>query len=311
MVLLAGFAAVGVGGIAAVSPKLAVAAVLGLGVMAATLSRPLLGIAVFIVITLPENLPSSFGVATLAKPLGLLITFAWILSLIADRGRHVPFLPRDQPLVAAAAVGYTAWAISSAVWATESGTALSNALRLVQVVVLVLVVYSAVRSKRDLRLLAQSFLVGAALTAAYSLASGRYTEGRITGGIVNPNYLASMIVVAIVLAGFMFAGETRARNRLVLLLFMAVYAVAFVQTQSRGGIIGLIAALVAAVIVGGPVRARVIATVCVIAGIGISYYAILAPQSLRDRVTNVSAQGSAGRSDEWTVALHMGKITPS
>jgi O-antigen ligase len=302
---LALVAALAVAREAVIAPKIAVGLVFGLVLVAISIWRLIAGVAIFVVLTFPEHLPGSLGVGqTLAKPVGLVLILSWLLSLASQRER-VPLLFRDQPLVAACVLAFTVWAIASLVWATDTGAARFDASRLVQVVVLMFVTYSATRTTRDLSILMWSFLVGAVASSLYSLGSGSYGEGGRLSGIFDPNYFAAELVAAMLFAAFMLAVPRRPFTRLILLVFLGIYAAAFVLTESRGGIIALAAAFLATVFLAGPIRARAIAVLLIVSAIAIVYYAEIAPAKLRDRITNVSAQSSAGRADEWRIALRI------
>ena len=58
------------------------------------------GLALFVVLTFPDQLPGSLGVGpTLAKPLGVVIVISWLFAIVGDRQRVIPFLPRDSPVL--------------------------------------------------------------------------------------------------------------------------------------------------------------------------------------------------------------------
>jgi O-antigen ligase len=82
-----------------------------------------------------------------------------------------------------------------------------------------------------------------------------------------------------------------------------VTAVSLFMTQSRGGVIGLGAAILAGVVLSGPARLRMVLAMLLITAAGLTYYGVFASQAARDRVTNFSPQASSGRSDLWTVAI--------
>jgi O-antigen ligase len=294
---------------AVTSPRVAIGLVVALVVVAVVLGRLLAALVLFTVLTFPSNLPTPIGIATLAKPLGLILTMGWLLALVTQ-GERIPFLARDEPLLSAVILSYSLWAIASSLWAADPSAAFANSARLVQVVVLLFIVYSALRTPRDLRVVAWAFLIGAFATSAYALASGVVYGGRITGGIVNPNFLAAELVVSLILGGFMLAVAKSVRTRLLLIAFLPTYAVAFVRTESREGLIALLIAFVVAVFLAGPIRARIVAMLLVVLALGVAYYARLAPESLRTRVTQISSQNSAGRTDEWKIALRIGTDHP-
>ena len=146
------------------------------------------GLALFVVLTFPDQLPGALGVgATLAKPLGVVIVISWLLTIVGDREREIPFLPRDAPVLTYALLALLVWCVTSMVWATNRSVALQGAGRLVQLVGLIFVTYSAVRRPRDFMILVWAFLVGAAVTSVYALGTGTLRSGRLTGGIFNPN----------------------------------------------------------------------------------------------------------------------------
>jgi O-antigen ligase len=291
------------------SPRITVAAAVGLVLAAIVLKRLLVGVVLFTIITFPSSLPSSFGIATLAKPLGLLLLFSWVL-LLAARRQDVSSLIRDHWVLAVGVISYMIWALLSASWATDPTATLTSGSRLVQVVVLLFIVYSVVRTPSDLRVMAWTYLLAALATSGFALATGVTSAGRITGGIVDPNFLAGEMVVALVLGGFMLAITTNWRTRLLLLGILTTCGAAFIRTQSREGVIALLIAFLLAILVAGPHRSRIVAMVLIVSALGVTYYAKLAPESLRVRITGISSQDSAGRTDIWRLAARAGARRP-
>jgi O-antigen ligase len=190
---------------------------------------------------------------------------------------------------------------------------LHSVSRLVQLVGLVFVTYSAIRKPRDLLILAWAFLIGAAVTSVYALANGTLRFGRLTGGIFNPNALAAEIVVAIVIAIFLLVATRRVSLRLICLALVTVFAIVFVQTQSRSGILALGAAFAFALVASGPLRGRITAVILIAAAIGLAYYVYAAPPQLRERVSSIvtgTSQASPLREDTWQIALQMTRAHP-
>jgi O-antigen ligase len=85
---------------------------------------------------------------------------------------------------------------------------------------------------------------------------------------------------------------------------------AFVRTESREGMIALLVAFVLAIVFAGPHRPRILAVILITAALGVTYYAKLAPASTRLRVTSLSGQDSAGRTDLWRLAMRVGSDHP-
>ena len=302
------FAGLLIGYTATYNPKYCVLLVGGLALVVVTLLNLTIGIVILTLLSFFERIPALSG-APLSKPLGLVLLAAWLVTVTRSREVRVPLLTRDHPLLSFFLVALVVWGLSSAAWATDPYTTLTSALRLALVVVLFFIIYTAVRTERDLLLVTWAFLAGAFLVSISAIVNGTTVEGRLSGGLLDPNYLAAILASSIVVSSFLLpsSGTTK---RLVLLGFIAVYAVALVETQSRGGLIATGVALIVACIVAGPVRTQTIALVVVIVSVGLTYYAVFAPASLKQRVTDVSQQGSASRTDTWQIALHVASDHP-
>ena len=234
----------------------------GLALVVVTMLNLTIGIVMLTLLSFFERIPALSG-APLSKPLGLVLLAAWVVTVTRSREVRVPLLTRDHPLLSFFLVALVVWSISSAAWATDPYATLTSALRLSLVVVLFFIIYTAVRTERDLLLVTWAFLAGAFLVSISAIINGTTVEGRLSGGLLDPNYLAAILASSIVVSSFLLpsSGTTK---RLVLLGFIVVYAVALVETQSRGGLIATGVALIVACIVAGPVRTQTIALVVVI-----------------------------------------------
>jgi O-antigen ligase len=269
----------------------------------------LAGTLLFVFLTFPAQLPGSIGVgATLAKPLGIVLVLSWLMALLSDPRR--PILFRDNPLLAALVVGYVAWAILSLLWSSYSGDTTYDLKRLILAVVLLAVLYSVAGNRRDFLILLWGYVIASATTSIYVLASGTTLEGRLTGGLNDPNYLASELVLAIILAGFLLGSTSRRSLRAVLVAAAGIDIAVFVLTQSRGGIIGLATGAVVAIIVAGRTRTMVLAVSALATGLVIGWIAIFASSGLRHRVTDFSSQATSGRADSWQIAWKIAKAHP-
>jgi putative inorganic carbon (hco3(-)) transporter len=229
---------------------------------------------------------------------------------LAQRRGDMPLLSGDHPLLTYLLFAFLAWCGISIAWAEDVGNATSSMIRLGLAVIFLLMVHSAVKTPRDLRILAWAFVSGASMSALYGFAFGLSAEGRFVGGSGDANFMASVLVSSIVIAAFMLAATSSTSRRLLLLAFITIDFVALLQTQSRGGLIALAVALVSSCFLAGRLRSRVIATSLVVVALGLGYYAVLAPAQLRTRATNISASGSAGRTDLWGVAWQIVKDRP-
>jgi O-antigen ligase len=296
-----------VGAAAVVSPR----GTLLLAVAAVTtwlmIKRLLLGLAIFVFLIFFEQAPF-LNQQPIARPLGAILVLSWIVAIL--RREHVPQLSTSHPFIAGSAVGFTAWAVISLVWARDLAAATYQAQRLILVTILLFVTFSVIRTAADLRVVIWAFTSGAFVSSLLGMVEGTVSGDRLVGGILDPNFLAALTVGAFVLAAFQLTYEPSLAARAVLVVYLCVFAVTFVETQSRGGIIGFAAAVTFAVVFGGPLRRlAVVACLVVVAG-GVAYYAALAPPDVRERATSFSAASSAGRSDSWQIAARMGLDNP-
>jgi O-antigen ligase len=174
------------------------------------------------------------------------------------------------------------------------------------------------RSARTVRLVAFAFVVGALVSVIVGLsghggitttadALDLATRRRFSGGAGDPNFLAAGLVAAIALAVGLLPSVRDPIAKLGVGAATAALGLALAATESRGGIIGAAAALVAAVSLarGQRVQAAVFG-VCVIAAVGAF---MLASPSALNRTTSFNA-GGEGRTELWLVAWRMSEDRP-
>lgn len=303
---IAAGAAAALGAVAVYSPKMAIAALLGGGFLGLAFTRLSLALAIFVVLTFPEHLPGSLGAGpTLAKPVGALIFIAWAGIALTRRGA-LPLLPRDEPALFWAIAGFLVLNGSSVLWATDSSATLSALGRLVLVAALAVVTYTAASMPSGFRTIINGYLLASAATSLFSIASGTYlAKGRLAT-LFDPNYFAAELIPAILIALFLFATAGGPVTRWFAAAVAGADLSAFVLTQSRGGIVGLVVALLAAVAFAGRARPRIVALVLTLVAIGLGYYLTYTPA----HVFESGARGglsaaSSGRTDEWQVALRV------
>lgn len=293
-------------------PTLALAAAAGVVVIVLALRSFTAAVAVFTTLTFFESAPGVGGSLSIVKLLTVVLLVSWTVGMAF--GRPQPLLIRERPVVSAVMLLLFAWAAASALWAVDPHAAESGAFRLVQMLLLVLLVFSAIRDVRDLRTFAWAFIAGAVLTALTALAGvGSGAEGggaRFGGYLGNPNNLAAVVLPALALAGFMLIGASGRLERLLLVVSGIVLLVTLFLTQSRGGLVGLVAMAIAAVLFAGPARRRAAQLLTILAVATIAYYEVIASSSARHRATALSAADSTGRADLWHVALRMFEAHP-
>jgi O-antigen ligase len=159
---------------------------------------------------------------------------------------------------------------------------------------------------------------GAVLTALIGISGGSSAETvtsyggttRLSGSIDDPNFLAAILVPALVLAGFLIAAERSPIARWVLATSAAILVVALFLTQSRGGLVGLAVAAVAGVSLAGRLRSRALVAILTTAAATIVYYTLIAPPVMLARMSAFSSGGGTGRLDLWHIALVMYRKHP-
>lgn len=292
------------GAVAVYSPKAAVAALLAAAFVALAFSRLPLAVAAFIVLTFPENLPGSLGAgATLAKPVGVLILVAWAGAVLTRNG-NLPLLPRGQPLLFWTITALLLFSAASVLWAADPGQTKSTLGRLLLVVGLALVTYTAASSRAGFRTLVYGYLLGSVITSVYSVASGTYLPHGRLAGLFDPNFFAAELIPAILIACFLSVTARSRRTRWLAAAVAAIDLFAFVLTQSRGGIVGLAIALLTGLVFAGRARPRLLAVILVLLAVGLGYYLTYKPAHVfQSGGGGGLASSSSGRTDEWQVAL--------
>jgi len=308
---LAAFTCVVIGGLAAVQPPAALALVLGIGFLFVTFRNLAAGLALFTALVSLDQIPALEASLTFAKLAGGVLAVAWGAQLM--RRHDLRLLIRDRPVVSIAAAGLALWAASSSLWAIDEDVALSSAFRLAQGLLLVFIIYSALREPRHVRWVLGTYVGGAVITALFALGSAA-TGGltRLSGENANPNELAALFLPGVVLSVFAALGERRPLLRWAASGAATILLVALLLTGSRGGLLGLAVALVAGIVVAGAGRVRfgLVAVTLVIGGSVVVYYAAFAPAEQADRVAAISDDGGSGRTDLWRVASEVASDRP-
>ena len=301
--LLVGFASV-------IGPAIALAGSVALVLTALTLFDLTFGIMLVTVLTFFEAIPTFGGGVTFVKLVGAVVILSWLL-LAFNRRSEIRLLPVDQPFFSYAVLALLAWAAASILWASDVEAATSYVVRFLLVVLLLFVTYSAVRGTRQLRMIVWAFAGGALATTIYGIVAGLSSKGdRLIGGIENPNDLAAGIVPAIVLWAALAITTRHGFVRALCFVSIGISVIALFLTQSRGGILGLAVALVVAMLIGGSLRGYAVALGLIVVAVGVGYYFTLSSPIERDRLVNISSEGSSGRTDEWKLAIRAARDHP-
>jgi O-antigen ligase len=311
-------AALGAG--AAGGAALAVDVPLGVAFVSALCFGPLVllnlpaGIATWSGLSYVDALPV-LGVAPLAT--FLIVLLAWV-GAAATRGSEILVRLREERARLALVGGLVLWIVLSFAWATRPELGTEVLLEWLTAGALFAIVATALGDARSVRLVLAALVVGAVASVLVGLTSEDLTQsasaletaeeaGRLRGGSGDPNFLAAGLVPAAVVAGGLLASTRRPLTRILLIAAIGIMAIGFAAAESRGGLVALVVAVVAAFVVFRGARAYVATFVTFLVGVAALWF-VLNPAAW-ERVTTFDRQGN-GRSDLWSVAWQIGADHP-
>ena len=257
---LVGLGAVMVGLLAGQNPKFAVAAALAVGFMLLTLVSLSAGVVVFALVTYLELAPAIGGPAlSFTKVAGgvLALSFLAAYSWKTDKNDVVWV---KFPMLATILAALIAWHVASFFWAERPADTTASIIRIVLNSALLVIVFEAVRSTQTVRAVLGAMVAGATIAAVYGIiATPNVSElaysstagselGRLAGTVGDPNELASLLVVGLVLSGAL-AATSGGAQRATWIGAALLCGGAMFLTGSRGGLVALAAVLVAAIFV--------------------------------------------------------------
>jgi O-antigen ligase len=221
--------------------------------------------------------------------------------------------------VCACAVALVTWLVLSLAWARRPEVAQEVLLAWLTSVVMLAVVLAAIRDARTIRLLLAAFVLAVVVSIAFGvvashsgavpIAAGTVVieEGRLAGGLGDPNYLAASIVPALVLAVGLALVARGPGLRVLLATVPLLLLGGLLATESRGGFVALTAACVAAALLAR--RQRRQAVVVVGALTCILGLALAAAPGVWERLTTTNDAGN-GRVGLTSVARQIAADHP-
>ena len=210
---------------------------------------------------------------------------------------------------------FLAWNGLSFAWSEHPAAAFDALSRLALNAILFLIVFTAIRTERDVMRVFWAFIIGASLATIVGVLTGSgptpYGEAaRISSGSDNANELAAVLVASTALATGLALISRRSPALRTVAFGAAVLSLAgIVLTVSRSGLIALFVAALAAVVFAGRWRPRVLVISGLVIASAVFYFAFLAPETARQRVTT-SQEGGHGREDIWRVGWRMVEAHP-
>jgi O-antigen ligase len=306
--------AVAVGALSGIDPRLGLAAAMSLGFVIVVMSDLAIGLCLYALIAFLNIVPDIGGsFLSFDKVAGGLLAISWLAAVGSRKGARRAFVTAH-PLFAAVLVFFLAWTTLSLTWAGSFGDGFTSVTRYLLSAFLFLIVFTAIRTRRHVEWLLGAFVVASLLSAAYGFVTPpdpNAVQGsdRLAGTLGDANALAAVLVAGVALA-LALAYELRRKPliQLSLIVIAALCLLCNLLTLSRGGLVALAVALVAAVIFGGRWRpiAAVMAVLIALSVVG--FFAFVATPDQTARVTTVDS--GSGRTDLWTVGWRMVQAHP-
>ena len=292
--------------------KYAIAAAFGLAFVAVVMVDVTLGLCAFTFLSFLELLlvteDKSFSFLKVA---GFLLMISWLARISTRREKSESFVA-EHPQFTFILVLFLTWAVLSASWAEAPARALDTSSRYFQNMILFLIVYTAVRERKHAKWLAWAWLAGATFATVPAMLNPPTYEDdltvRISGTIGDPNELAALLVAGTVFAGVLAAITKEPALRVAAGSAVVLFLAGIAYTVSRGGLVALGVALIAACFLAGRWRGRTITVVALGLATVVIYFASFAGLDARDRVTTV--EGGSGRTDIWKVGWRMFEAEP-
>jgi O-antigen ligase len=294
-----------VGALAGLNPPLALALVLGLIFIAVTLTNLTAGVCIFAVLSFLDTILPGGGSLSAPKLIGLMLMLSW-LALVTAGEREQRERIFSHPGFLFVLTLFVAWSLMSATWAEHPGPAIETFTRYLPNAFLFVIVFAAVRTRNQLLWVVGAFVIGAFLSGIYGLIAPPPAGdvGRLAGAGGDPNETAAAMVAGLALATALgVAARGRPFVRLACAAAGVICMLALFLTSSRGGLISLAVALLAAVALGGRRRGTMLAAAGCAVLVTVFYFATIAPEAVRQRVTH--PQGGTGRVDIWKVGWRM------
>ncbi len=296
----------------ALDPVLALAALIGLGLLAIVLTNVTAGLMVFVATSFLQVALDDAGAPPLAKLVGMFLVVGWLAGIVLDSSekRASRDLLAGNPTLAVLAALFLCWSLFSLLWAEDTAVAQETGIRYALLFVLFPIVVAAVRTERAVNWLYTIMIGGGLFAAAAAEVVGKDTpdvERRLGGAGFNSNELGLYLLAGTVLAATLTCNRSlSSAGRIAAAGATVLSAVGLVLTGSRGAALGLIVTLIVAPFAVG--RGRRLATLAVVAMLALTTFVALgafASNPSVKRVTSAGTEGGSGRVDLWTIGLRV------
>lgn len=189
------------------------------------------------------RLPELSGIVASARPviIATLIALWWLAFKTTYQQRKEVFSSLSTKLVCA----YLLFVLASVPFAVYSAGTFAILKALLAPVLMFLTIQFVRPHIHNLERLQRSLVIASAVYATYALIAGDNSSGRLkAGGMYDPNDMASLMAIALVLGLGLIAHSASLLSRLAVIYSIVVLGLAAVATGSRGGLVGLIAGVI-------------------------------------------------------------------
>jgi O-antigen ligase len=303
---------VGVGLIAGVDPRLGLAAAMGLAFTIIVMADLSVGLCLYALLAFLNIVPDVGGsFLSFDKVAGGLLLLSWMGAVVIRKEERRAFVSAH-PAFFGVLVFFFGWVVFSLLWAPERSEGFEPASRYVLNAVLFLIVFTAIRNRKHVIWLVSAFVAASTLSAVYGLVTprpGGEGEGRLAGSVGDANELAAVLVAGLILAlALAVISRHKPLTRATLVVAAGLCLLCLFLTLSRGGLIALGVAMIAAVFVGGRWRGKAVAVAAVTLTTLVVFFGFVASTAQVQRVTEVGS--GSGRSSLWTVGWRMVQANP-
>jgi putative inorganic carbon (HCO3(-)) transporter len=300
-----------VGLLAGVEPKFAIVAAIGLAFALLLFTNFAAGLAFFAFFSFLELLHLG-SIVSVGKLGGGMVVLAWVAT-IATRDKEEEFV-EAYPVISLVIGLFLAWVALGVTWAESPSEVVGALTRYVPNALMILVVFTAVRNKRQALMIVAGIVLGAVAASAYGLLNQPPAAARLEGSALDPNELGSVLVAGVALSGA-FAANMKGRPelRLAAIGVAGLCVIGIFLTVSRGGLLALTASLLTAIVFAGRWRPLALAATAVIAASSFYYFAVIAPPEATERLQLTTDGETAlleGRTTIWEVAERAAKANP-
>jgi O-antigen ligase len=299
-----------VGLLTGVDPKYGVVAAMGLAFVTIVMSDLSVGLCLYALLAFLNIVPDAGGgFVSFDKVAGALVALSWLATVAGRKQVRRAFIT-DHPLFSAVLGFFLIWVVLSLTWSEQPHIGVEYVARFVLDAFLFLIVYTAVRTRQHVIWLVGAFVAASTASGAYGMyAPPAPDTDRLAGTIGEPNQLAAVLVAGVVLAlALAVVVKGKPLLRAVLVASSGICLLATFLTLSRAGLIALMCAAVASIIIGGRWRAAAVGFAFATLAALVVFFALIASPDQRARVTEIN--GGSGRSDIWVVGWRMVQAHP-